>query len=362
MPTIAAINQDRGISPHRNKGAAVHLIAMRDAFTRLGCEVIAFDLPDDAALVSALSSGPVQCAFDLVYERYALGKATGARFAQESGIPLVVEINTPLADEQERFRGTAETDAQRESDNFLFRQANCVVAVSSAVAEYACARGAHPDAVIVCPNGIDTQHFNLQVDGGAVRREHVPDGAFVIGFHGRLRPWHGFEQLVSSVSNLLEQSLPVHLLVVGEGEFESLGQLPEKHFTRVGWQPHTSMPEFVAAFDALPLTYQPDVPCYFSPLKLMEAMACGVVPIVPDLGDLARVIDHGRTGYVYHPGDTSGMEDLLAQLILNPGKRISIGRRAGKIAMAYSWEDIAATVLDRVTQDSKARSRRRVKG
>ncbi len=362
MPRIASINQDGGIAPHRNKGAAVHLVAMRDAFVRLGCEVVAFDQPDDAALVSALSSGEVQHPFDLVYERYALGKATGARFAQKSGIPLVLEINTPMADEQERFRGTAETDADRENDNFLFRQANCVVAVSSAVAEYACARGAHADAVMVCPNGIDTRRFNLQVDGSAVRREHVPDGAFLIGFHGRLRPWHGFRQLVSAVSNLLAQGLPVHLLVVGEGEFRALGRLPEKHFTRVVWQPHARMPEFVAAFDALPLTYQPDIPCYFSPLKLMEAMACGVVPIVPDLGDLAQVVDHGRTGYVYRPGDTSGMEDLLAQLILNPGKRISIGRRAGETAMAYSWEGIAATILDCVNQNGEARSRWSVSG
>ncbi len=362
MPRIAAINQDRGIAPDRHKGAAVHLVAMRDAFARLGCEVVAFDQPDDAALLSALSSSWVQRPFDLLYERYALGKSAGARFAQQSGIPLVLEINSPLADEQEQFRGAAETAADRESDSYLFRQADCVLAVSSAVAEYACARGADPGAVMVCPNGIDTQRFNLQVNGNAVLREHVPDGAFVIGFHGRQRPWHGFHQLVSAVSNLLAQGLPVHLLVVGEGEFEALGRLPEKHFTRVGWQPHARMPEFVAAFSALPLTYQANGHFYFSPLKLMEAMACGVVPIVPDLGDLARVVEHGRTGYVYRPGDTRRMEDLLVQLILDSGKRISIGRRAGKAATAYSWEGIAAAVLDRVTQDGEAKRRRSVSG
>lgn len=355
MPRIAAINQDRGIAPHRNKGAAVHLVAMRDAFARQGCEVVAFDQPNNDALVSALSSGGAQQTFDLVYERYALGKDTGARFAQQAGIPLVLEVNTPLADEQERFRGTAETDAERTSDNFLFSQAYCVVAVSNAVAEYACSRGAHPDAVMVCPNGIDTRRFNLQVDGTAVRREHIPDGDFVIGFHGRLRPWHGFPQLVSAVSNLVAQGLPVHLLVVGEGEFDDLARLPKEHFTRIGWQPHVSMPNFVAAFDVLPLTYQPDVPCYFSPLKLMEAMACGVVPVVPDLNDLAQVIEHGRTGFVYRPGDTRGMENLLAKLILNRGKRISIGRQAGRIAMAYSWDGIAAAVLDRVSHDGEVR-------
>ncbi len=356
MPRIAAINQDRGIAPHRNKGAAVHLVAMRHAFTRLGCELVAFDQPDDGALVSDLSSAPDQHPFDLVYERYALGKATGARFAQASNIPLVLEVNAPLADEQERFRGRAESDADRANDAFVFRQANCVVAVSSAVAEYARARGARPGTVMVCPNGIDTQRFNLQVDAGAIRREFVPDDAFVLGFHGRLRPWHGFDQLVAAFRNLLVRDLPVHLLVVGEGEFKELAQLPDGSFTRVGWQPHSRMPEFVAAFDALPLTYQPGLPCYFSPLKLMEAMACGVVPLVPDLGDLARTVEHGRSGYVYKAGDTSSMQNLLAALILDPRKRISIGRQAGESAKSYSWVSIAASVLERIAQGGGARS------
>lgn len=356
MAKIAAINQDHGIAPSRNKGAAVHLVAMRNAFTRLGCDVVAFDEPDDAVLRSALSQGGASQPFDLVYERYALGSATGAEFARASGIPFVLEINAPLAEEQHRFRGKAETKSQRESDNFLFKQADCVVAVSSAVAEYACARGASPDAVIVCPNGVDAQRFNLRVDGAAVRREYVPDDAFVIGFHGRLRPWHGFERLVLVVSNLLARNLPVHLLVVGDGEFDALAELPDKHFTRVDWQPHAKVPQFVAAFDALALTYHADAPFYYSPLKLMEAMACGVVPLVPDLGDLSRLIAHGKNGYVYRAGDCNGLEKLLAELVVDHDKRHAIGRCAGEFAMAHSWNSIAANVLGRVCNDNQSRS------
>lgn len=356
MPRIASINQDRGIAPDRNKGAAVHLVAMREAFARLNCDVVAFDEPDDAALLSALSQSWAQQPFDIVYERYALGKATGALFAKESGIPFVLEINSPLAEEQQRFRDKAETRTQRESDVFLFGQAACVIAVSHAVAEYACDRGAHRDTIMVCPNGVDAQRFNLQVNGNAVRREHVPDGTFVIGFHGRLRPWHGFGALVRTVTNLLARDLSVHMLVVGEGEFEALAELPDKHYTRVEWQPHARVPEFVAAFDALPLTYQPDAPCYFSPLKLMEAMACGVVPLVPDLGDLPRLIEHRKNGYVYRAGDTGGLEEILARLVVDENERQSVGRRASDLALAHSWDSIAANALQRVCGDLETRS------
>lgn len=353
MPRIAAINQDRGICPGRNKGAAVHLVAIRDAFARLDCDVVPFDEPDDDVLVSTLARDATGQNFDLVYERYALGKATGAQFARDSGIPFVVEINSPLADEQQLYRGRAETRAERERDRFLFRHAHCVLAVSSTVAEYACARGAAPDTIMVCPNGVDTQRFNLQVDGSAVRHEHVPDGRFVIGFHGRLRPWHSFDQLVLVFLELLERDLPVHLLVVGDGDFDALAELPDNYFTHVEWQPHAKVPEFVAAFDALPLTYRPDAPFFYSPLKLMEAMACGVVPLVPDLGDLPQVVDHPRTGLIYRAGDFGGLAKLLAELVVDNEQRQSIGRRAGEFATAHSWDRIAAKVLEHVGNCSR---------
>jgi glycosyltransferase involved in cell wall biosynthesis len=89
----------------------------------------------------------------------------------------------------------------------------------------------------------------------------------------------------------------------------------------------------------------------------MEAMACGVVPLVPDLGDLPRIVDHGKTGYLYQAGDTSSLEELLAELIVDDGKRQSIGQRAGEFAMAHSWDSIAANVLEHVRVDSQTRSR-----
>lgn len=347
MLRIAAVNQDRGISPKRNKGAAVHLVAMRDAFSQLGANVEALDIPDDESLGEALLTLHQHTPFDLVYERYALGKSTGTRFAQQQNIPLVLEVNAPLADEQEMFRGATETGLDKQNDNFTFIQATSVIAVSNQVADYARKRGAHPGAVQVYPNGIDTQRFNLQADASEIRKK-LPTDAFVLGFHGRERPWHGFDRLVSACGNLRNLGLPVHLLVVGEGEFEALATLPGECFTHIGWQLHDDMPKFVAAFDALPLTYQPGMPCYFSPLKLMEAMACGVVPVVPDLGDLPQTIQHDETGLVYPAGDSANMEALLASLITDPDKTGRLAGRAAEVARSHSWTAIAKSILGNI--------------
>jgi len=167
----------------------------------------------------------------------------------------------------------------------------------------------------------------------------------VIGFHGRLRPWHGFEMLVDVCDRLLQHGRDIHLLVVGEGEFDALNRLPDDRYSRIEWQPHHEIPKYVAAFDVLPLTYQADMPCYFSPLKLMEAMACGVVPLVPDLGDLPTVVDHQRTGLVYRAGDGDQLFAQLDALIDDRILRTDIGSQAAALARQHSWTNIAALAL-----------------
>lgn len=349
---IACINQDRGISPQRSKGAAVHLNAMRDAFRELGCSVTAFDMPDAVQLEDALQQAGDD--FDLVYERYALGKDAGARYARRRGVPFVLEVNAPLADEAARYRGVQVSPGDRDADRFAFGQADCVLSVSTQVAAYARQRGARERALLVRPNGIDTARFHENLDAQAVRAGVVNEDTVVIGFHGRERPWHGFENLVLAVEQLLDRGRDVHLMVVGNGEFAAASRLPAERCTRFGWQPHEDMPSFVAAFDLLPLTYQPGTPFYFSPLKLMEAMACGVVPVAPDMGDLALMVRHELNGLVYTAGDAAGLVAALERLVDDSSLRERLAAQAAVDAREHTWSNIARAVLAHVGQPASA--------
>ena len=344
-PVVLSVNQDAGIGPGRAKGAAVHLNSMRSAFAGLGADCRGIDEPDDPrlteALVAALDQGPV----DLIYERYALGKSTTSRFASENNIPLVVEVNAPLADEQRRWRGGSNEAEDARHDAFTMGEACQVIAVSSEVARYAIERGADIERIRVFSNGIDTDRFCHSARSASLRDSLIPPGRFVIGFHGRLRPWHGFDMFMNVAHRLLTGGLDIHLLIVGEGGFEGLERVPQNRYTRVEWQPHEEIPRYVAAFDALPLTYQADMPCYFSPLKLMEAMGCGVVPLVPGIGDLPNVIRHGQTGLVYEAGNEDQLLKQMESLIADKDLVEKIGRQAALEARRHSWTRIADHAL-----------------
>ncbi len=353
---VLSVNQDAGIGPKRAKGAAVHLNAMREAFTSLGADCRGIDEPDDTRLIeilhAALDQGPV----DMIYERYALGKSAAAHFAADYDIPLVLEVNAPLADEQRRWRGGSNEAEDTRHDAFAMGEACKVVAVSSDVARYAMERGAGVEQVEVFPNGIDVHRFNLSVRNESARDALIPAGRFVIGFHGRLRPWHGFEMLINVSLELLARGFDIHLLVVGEGDFDSLGRLPENRYTRVEWQAHENIPAYVAAFDVLPLTYQADMPCYFSPLKLMEAMACGVVPLVPDLGDLPNAVEHRKTGLVYKAGHDDQLLEQLEFLITDKEKLEYLAHNAALEASQHSWAHIADYALESAASCSRLKT------
>lgn len=351
MIRIASINQDRGIAPGRSKGAAVHLSAMRDAFHRLGCVVEPVDEPDGKALRKQLECLHDERPLDMIYERYALGADCGARFASQHGVPLVLEVNAPLADEAMRYRGHRESPKERERDRFLFSQSSLVLPVSDAVASYARDRGADAARILVCPNGIDERRFHPGVRMAAGRLPGISPETLVLGFHGRERPWHRFDKLLACFESLLERGMPLHLLVVGEGDFIGLDDLPPGSHTRLGWQPHEMMAQWVARFDILPLTHQPDVPFYFSPLKLAEAMACGVVPVVPDLGDLAERIGQGSAGIVYPAGNMDRLESAIEFLATHPEQRALLAGHAARRAAGQSWTVIATKVLDRLLPD-----------
>jgi glycosyltransferase involved in cell wall biosynthesis len=355
---IAHVNPDPGLAPGKQKGACVHVAALRAAFAALGAEVHAIDGAGEREVREALAALEQDGPLDLVYERHALGRYAAGEHARERGVPHVLEVNAPLEDEEQRFRGPALAGLDPARQRACFAGAALVLCVSSAVAAYGRARGARRGHVAVVPNAVDPQLFRPRADGDALRAELVPQGRIALGFHGRLRPWHRFEALVAAAGTLLERGVELQLVLLGEGDFGAHwhGRLPQARVTHRPWAEHAQAARIVACFDLLPLCYAPGEPCYFSPLKLLEGMAVGAVPVVPALGDLPRSVRHGRDGLLYPPGEQAAFVAALERLCREPALRQRLGRAARARAEAHTWTDVARGVLARVQREELRRA------
>ena len=345
---LAHLNCDRGIHPDRAKGAAVHLRAMREAFAELGAEVCSIDEPDAERALEKLHAAHSEGELDFVYERLALSSAVGERFTRSEGVPHVIEVNAPLDEEEQAYRAGSGVNVDLDTIQATLSGARLVLCVSSACAEWAVRRGASPERVVVAGNGVDARRFHPGRRAEAHAGLELPADAFVLGFHGRLRPWHGFDRLVRAAGVLHERGVPVHLLMVGKGDYaeEAAKVLPAENWTHIEWVDHDDVGRLVARFDVLPLSYDPDRDCYFSPLKLLEGMAAGATAVVPDLGDLAPSVGHGAAGVVYDPSDPNALAESLMRLYDDPEARAELAAEGRRIAEGHSWVSIASDVLE----------------
>ena len=291
---------------------------------------------------------------DFIYERHALFSSAGAQIAAQVGCPRILEVNAPLTEEQKRFRGLRLESIARRMEAESFGSAAAVVTVSEAVKEYVQALApAQAHNVFVQANGVDLGRFSA----GQTQREKiraqigVGNETSVLGFVGSFKSWHGTD-LLFDVFRELASICDVHLLAVGDGPkwsqfHDRVAQASCRNsVTLPGRVPHADIPGWTAACDVVVAPYQAAEDFYFSPLKVIEALACGRPVVAPRIGQLVELITHGRTGLLYRPDDAQDCRRALMTLIDSPNLRVEMGREARQSVAGRGWDLIVQRVVE----------------
>jgi glycosyltransferase involved in cell wall biosynthesis len=395
---VLYVSPDRGVPARGSKGASVHLRAVVGALRSLGAEPLVLTTrpgPETGPSVPAAVmttgaparlekilhrlgravpcfAGPFRNLLrlldnlwiyrdglrrarawhaDVLYERYALFSCAGSFVARRLGVPHVLEVNAPLADEEARFRGLRLRGPARLLERFILRRADRLVVVSRAIERHARALGVAPERIAVLPNGVDPQVFHPGRDGGAARRLLGLDGALVVGFAGSLKPWHGVHHLLRAAALAAGDVPALRLLIVGEGpERDRLGRLAvdlglADRVVFAGAVPHEDVAGYLAACDVLVAPYGPMERFYFSPLKVAEYHAVGRPVVVSAVGEPGEA--PGATGgaLAVPPGDEAALARALVDLARDAALRERLGRAAAA-ARPWTWEDVARRILE----------------
>jgi glycosyltransferase involved in cell wall biosynthesis len=288
---------------------------------------------------------------DLLFECYSLFGYAGGRVAHELGVPLILEVNAPLVEEQ---AGYSKFPFSRTADLLepeIFRQADLVVGVSDWIRDFVVSRGANPEQVYGIPNGVG-EHFYSEVSGDRVRRELGLVDSLVVGYVGSFQPWHDLAGLLEAYAEISRGRSDLRLLLVGHGPKraateELVAELAIDGVVFTGNIEHHLVPEYAAAMDVGVVPFRPMDDFYFSPMKMFEYMAVGTPPVACALGQISDVLEHGRTGWLYPPGDSAALAEGLSTLLDDPGLRASIGVRARDQALReLSWPAVSARILD----------------
>ncbi|MDU8943180.1 glycosyltransferase family 4 protein [Ovoidimarina sediminis] len=387
---IVYVSADRGIPIFGEKGASIHIQEMMRAFGALGHEVRAVtarrgsgDSPGlSVEEVAQVTAGTERASkeraamtqaraiearllalyrewpFDMIYERYSLWSAAGCRAGTALGVPVITEVNAPLVLEQAAFRTLVCEAEARAIEAEVFARSTALAAVSGQVREYVIRAGGEAARVHVTRNAVDTWNFRPDVPPADL--PDVPDGAFVIGFTGSLKMWHGVDTLLDAFRLFREREPRAHLLICGDGpkrgwiEGFVAGAELQKAVTLAGWVDHARLPAMIARMDVATAPYPGSEAHYFSPLKLFEYLAMGRPVVASDIGQTSELLKGSAAAILLPPGDARALAESFAYLERNP-------EVCGRMAMAsaaegarHDWTDNAARVLALATGASVA--------
>jgi glycosyltransferase involved in cell wall biosynthesis len=301
---------------------------------------------------------------DFIYERASMFATGGAALARGLKAPLLVELNAPLAVEQQKYRATGFEELAEQAERWTLMHADAVIVVSSELREHAVSLGVEPARILVLPNGVNAAHFHPAASPEPELRARLKlDGGPVLGFVGGLRPWHGTEVLPDLLVRLSSRHPNLRLVIAGDGPFRGeLEKALEQRGVRsraviTGMVPHEEVPAIIRQFDVALAPYpKPDHPFYFSPLKLFEYMACGIPVVAAALGQIAEVVIDGQTGRLYPPGNIELLTACCDQLLSDAPLRERIGQAAANLVTSqFTWDRNAARVIELASSLARAR-------
>ena len=280
---------------------------------------------------------------DVLYERYNLFYMSGVWAKRRLGLPMILEVNAPLAEERAAHDGLALKSFARRCEQAVWRAADMVLPVSAVLAERIAAAGVPEDRIEVIHNGADESFLNL-AGPSSVRARYGLEGKLVLGFAGFVRDWHGLDRAVRFLARSGREN--VHLLIAGDGPARAgleklaaeLGVSARVVFA--GVVQRADMPPHAAAFD---IALQPAAVAYASPLKLFEYMAQGKAILAPDQANIREVLTDGADALLFPDG---GFETALAALADDAPLRERLGAaaRAALIRRDFTWAGNARRV------------------
>ncbi|MEL6927304.1 MAG: glycosyltransferase family 4 protein [Cyanobacteria bacterium J06600_6] len=211
------------------------------------------------------------------------------------------------------------------------RFASRVIVNSQATAKAFVAAGGKAELCRVVYNGFESQKFDVVTPGATagVRVQLGIGDAPLVGLFSRLSYWKGQHILLEAVKKLPK----VHVILVGEalfGEQEYVARLKKLSAApelegRIHWLGfRDDIPVLMKTCDIV--THTSTEPEPFGRV-IIEGQLAQKPVIASAAGGALELIENGVNGYLFPPGDSSALKELIAKLIENPALASSLAQQ-----------------------------------
>jgi GT2 family glycosyltransferase/glycosyltransferase involved in cell wall biosynthesis len=197
--------------------------------------------------------------------------------------------------------------------------------------------GINPDKIVVSPYGVDAAPFQ------SVSRE--PRRPLRVGYLGSLMISKGPDVLLRAIARLPQGSAAVDVFggfapYHGDDSYRRTLEPLLRHpdVSAHGALPHEQVPRALASLDVLVV---PSIWPETSSFVIKEAQLAGVPVIASRIGGFVELIEHGRNGLMFEPGNVQELQSLLQQLLDDPETLLRLRRSPNEVRRLA--DDVRAT-------------------
>jgi glycosyltransferase involved in cell wall biosynthesis len=173
---------------------------------------------------------------------------------------------------------------------------------------------------------IDIERFNIL--------KPVDEREYGIGFVGRLEPEKGLPEFVLSIKLLYLKGYRPRVIIVGGGSLYNFAKRELNQFgvNVLSYVPHDQMPNIYNSMKILVLPSKKEG----VPTVLLEALACGVIPVVSKVGGMPWVVKRAGSGIILDNPSIASIFTALSQLLsLEPEKLRDLSLKGRKFVEEY---------------------------
>ncbi len=196
----------------------------------------------------------------------------------------------------------------------------------------------------VIPFGVDAHIFNPDIDGSAIRRKLRIKKSDIVMISTRpfySNDHYNVECLIRAIPIIVKGHENAKFIIKGVGPLEGyLKRLVErlnvsKYVRFVGLVPYEDVARYLCASDIYISTCFVDS----TSVSLLEAMACGLSPVVTDIAGNREWIENGENGFLFQSRSPTALAEKTIQLIEDNGLRKRFGERCIRVVQRRAaWE------------------------
>jgi glycosyltransferase involved in cell wall biosynthesis len=242
---------------------------------------------------------------------------------------------------------------------WLLRLPPSLLANSRLACRNAKALGVPADALHLVPNVIDLREFDASARNGASRNDADRISVMAIGRLVRVKRYDLFLRAIAAA----RQQVPsICGVLVGDGPerapLEHLAaelNLKSEHLTFLGRR--SDVPQLLRSAEMLVLCSTHEG----FPNVILEAMAAGVPTVTTPVGDVAEIVENGRSGIVVPANDLEALTNCIVHLARAEDERRKMGRAARvDVEKRFSFDRLGVQLLATYSAVAEQQRRQRV--